>query len=216
MPNLIDLTGKTFGRLTVLARGDNNCRGCTQWLCKCACGNIRLVFGQHLTRGHSKSCGCLGREVTRKRSLKHGYGPRSGQSSTYIAWKGMNRRCHNPRDKEFHNYGGRGIAVCPEWRKFENFLRDMGEKPTGLSLDRVDVNGHYCRSNCRWATIRQQARNTRVNRLITFRGETRCLADWGEVLGVNPQSLSSRLNFCGWSEEKTLSTPIRSNRKKVS
>ncbi len=126
----------------------------------------------------------------------------------YAAWDSMLRRCYNAKYREFDYYGGRGISVCDEWRNsFAAFLRDMGERPDGMSLDRIDTNGNYEPSNCRWATPKEQTRNRRNNVYITHNGESMILNDWATKLNVSSAALRSRLRY-GWSISETLETPI--------
>lgn len=166
-----DLIGQTFGRLTVLARmtkiGEKNVR----WLCYCTCGNKKLVYSANLVNGNVQSCGCLRKELNEGNEfgLKHGHNRRpeyGGQSPTYTTYYKMLDRCYNENNLHYDYYGGRGITVCDRWREsFENFLEDMGERPRGLTLDRYpDMNGNYEPGNCRWATKKEQAQNTRPKR----------------------------------------------------
>jgi hypothetical protein len=144
--------------------------------------------------------GCI---TTIQRSGKSGRG-----TSTYNIWVMMKQRCHNPRCKDYPNYGGRGIRVCSRWiNSFANFLKDMGERPPGMQLDRLDNSGDYEPSNCRWATFSQQARNRRSNVVITFRGRSMVLTDWAKELGINWGTLKGRINR-GWSVARVLSTPV--------
>ncbi len=129
-------------------------------------------------------------------------------SVTYRSWHDMRQRCNNPNDKQYPDYGGRGITVCKRWRIFTNFLADMGEMPSGHSIDRVDNDAGYCKENCRWATRTEQNRNTRRNVTLTYQGKTLCIAGWGELLGVNYRTLLSRVN-AGWAVEDALTKPTR-------
>jgi len=124
-------------------------------------------------------------------------------SPTYHTWTGMKDRCGNRKNKRFHRYGARGISVCDRWESFENFLADMGEKPPGMSLDRIDNNGNYCPENCRWATGKQQARNKSNNTLMTHAGKTQTMQEWSEELGITSSTISWRLQR-GWSDEQCL------------
>jgi hypothetical protein len=162
MSRLIDLTGQTFNRWTVLARAENSKAGQTRWLCRCTCGNEAIVQAAALRDNHSKSCGCLKIETTVDRFTKHGHSSASGASPTYHSWAGMHARCTNSKHEAFRYYGGRGISVCKRWSDFQHFLEDMGEKPPGKSIDRIDVNGNYTPKNCQWATPLQQTENRRT------------------------------------------------------
>ena len=159
----IDLSGKMFGRLTIGDRVGTKYNGQALWEAKCRCGEITTTTWQRLKTGAHQSCGCLGRELASKRyaNLAFRHGHAKVVSPTYRTWLGMRNRCRNPRSGQYAYYGGRGIAVCDRWNVFENFLSDMGERPAGRSIDRIDVNGNYEPSNCRWATASEQRRNQR-------------------------------------------------------
>lgn len=191
---VIDRVGHVYGRLTVIDRADNTANGQARWLCKCECGNTRVVLGTLLRLGKTKSCGCLQSDLTTLRSTKHGHSPMYGKiTPTYYTWCGMKARCTNPKNSHYATYGGKGITFCDKWNTFAGFLEDMGEKPVGKSLDRIDSNGNYCKENCRWATATEQARNKSNNRVIEFNGESKTLAEWASMLGLNQSSLSERL-----------------------
>lgn len=129
-------------------------------------------------------------------------------TSTYSVWATMKARCSNCNNANYHNYGGRGITVSDSWQKFENFYADMGERPEGMSLDRIDNDKGYSADNCRWASVKQQMRNTRINNWITFNGKTQILKDWADELGLSEQVIHRRLNKCGWSVEDALTIPV--------
>lgn len=127
---------------------------------------------------------------------------------TLQTWRNMRDRCNNPKNNNFHNYGGRGITVCKRWNdSFEAFLEDMGRKPDGLSIDRQDNNGNYEPGNCRWATQKQQMRNTRANVVYEYQGVELCISELAERVGLAPQVIAKRLDS-GWSLERATSTPL--------
>jgi len=200
MGKLIDLTGQKFGRLIVIERTLN--QGIqTSWLCQCSCGQQTIVKGNNLKNGHTRSCGCLYRESRRNNryGYKHGY----SNSHTYNTWHLMLQRCNNLMHTAYKNYGGRGIRVCEAWLKFENFLQDMGERPEGMSLDRIDNDGDYCKENCRWITQGEQMRNTRRNITITIDNVTKCLKEWCEFYQLSYHKVYDRL-YHGWTPEEAL------------
>lgn len=193
MPAFVDHTGRSYGRWTVIQRAENNRHNQPRWLCRCECGNEKVVPAGALVSGASRSCGCLSQEMGRRvcveRNTTHG----RAKTPTYRIWSGMITRCHNPRASGFHKYGARGVTVCDRWRhSFEAFLADMGEKPPGLTLDRIDSREGYEPSNCRWATMREQQNNRTNNRRITYGGETLTLAQWARRLGMPPSTLQRR------------------------
>lgn len=195
MSKVHDLTGNRYGRFTVVSRAANNKKGETMWNCICDCGNTRTVFAYHLKSGHSKSCGCI--------TKKHGmFGTR-----LYKIWDGMKYRCHNSNSTAYKNYGARGIIVCEEWRNNFQTFYDWSIShgySADLTLDRLDVNGNYEPSNCRWATDIQQHNNTRKNHYVTYNGETHTIAEWSRITGINPSTLNSRITTKGWTIERAL------------
>ena len=175
----IDITGNRYGMLVV-----TQYMGSGKWSCLCDCGRRSVVAGHHLKSGSTKSCGCRQRAVLGESTTRHGL----RSHPLYRTWRGMRGRCNNPNHADYRYYGGRGIKVCERWGKFENFLADMGERPEGCSLDRIDVNGNYEPSNCRWASNSEQRRNSR--RSIFIDGKN--LADLAEETGTKYGTLYNR------------------------
>lgn len=185
----LDLVGKVFGKLTVIEYVGNDKNHKTKWRCRCECGGETISLGSNLTKGGATSCGCVGRERIKNLRRTHG----KYQSPEHISWHSMLSRCNNPNYKQFKDYGGRGITVCERWSKFENFLVDMGERPEGTTLERIDNNGNYEPSNCRWATHQEQRRN--ASNVVMVEGM--CLKDWAETLGLNYSTVKSRYRRTG-------------------
>lgn len=209
---LIDLTGHTFGRLTVLGRSQRRTKWQIHWDCVCECGNTCDVGGKSLRTGDVRSCGCLRKEsiaAIGRRAAKHG---KTG-TGAYESWAAMKYRCSNSNHMHFDNYGGRGIKVCERWLSFENFYEDMGDRPEGMTLDRYpDFDGDYEPNNCRWATSIEQSNNKRNSHIISHNGETRTMTQWAKHLGIRPGTLSERIRK-GWSIEDVLSKPLSPARK---
>lgn len=168
MAKALDISGKRFGRLTAISRTavkrKNSPGTASIWRCVCDCGNVTATALSSLRQGSARSCGCLKAEITAARSTKHGHSPEGAPSDTYNSWRGMVDRCSNKSNKAYSYYGGRGISVCKRWRKFKNFLADMGVRPRGKTIDRRNTNGNYKPSNCLWSTMKQQANNRRARR----------------------------------------------------
>jgi hypothetical protein len=192
------MIGQRFGRLIVIGEAERYVAPKTgkpsrRWLCRCECGGQAVSTASKLRSGHTKSCGCLQAE-NRTKHGHHGTG-------AYRTWDAMIQRCHNERHTKFYMYGARGITVCDRWRKFENFLADMGERPDNASLDRIDGAGNYEPGNCRWATRREQQRNMRSNHVVEFRGARRTVSEVAELTGVDRNRLYPLLNHSGLSIE---------------
>lgn len=174
---IIDLKGQRFGRWMVESYAGSDGRNAT-WNCVCECGVTKKVRASHLRSGISQSCGCLARSKARVTHTRHGEISNGVRTAEYIAWQSMLSRCRNPNTSRFAQYGGRGIKVCDRWQNFENFLADMGRKPAAnYSMDRIDVDGNYEPSNCRWATDTEQNRNRSNTLKVEMDGETLTLVE---------------------------------------
>ena len=210
----IDLTGKTFGRLTVIGVATNypnkNKRNDTIWECQCECGKKTFVSGFALRNGHTKSCGCYRKDVLKplvsERSKIHGY----SNTRIYNIWNKMMKRCYDSNNKNFDRYGGRGIIVCEEWHSIENIVEwAYGHGYSDeLTIDRIDNDGNYCPTNCRWADKITQSNNTSRNHLITYGDKTMTIAEWARFTGLTYSCLKSRIRN-GWNIKDALFTPNR-------
>lgn len=186
-----DLTGQRFSKLLVLSRSHNHGKA-IYWNVECDCGVRKTIDGQNLLRGHTKSCG-------------NHRAPAAKNHPLYVTWQNMLRRCLDKKNASYHNYGGRGIYVCEAWRNsFQTFAMDMGQRPNGLTLERINNNGPYSPENCKWATQTEQMRNTRINKIVmAFRGESKTIAEWAEITGIKASIIGERLR-AGWSAEAAL------------
>lgn len=199
----IDLTGLRFSRLIVICRDTELIYKDVHWNCLCDCGNKFSVGGYLLRNCKTKSCGCYRQDTAKNLKLTHGL----KGSRTWNTWMNMIQRCCNPNNTAWLRYGGRGISVCSEWRLFVNFRNDMGDVPTDMSLERIDVNGDYCKYNCCWATPKQQARNRRSSKLLSHDGLNLTIAEWSERLGISQSVIGSRIGN-GWSVDRALTEPL--------
>lgn len=207
MGKFIDLTGKRFGKLTVLNRAPDFGSGRdreTMWRCQCDCGKTTDVRGVSLRNGHTRSCGCLQPE---SHVILHG----DCNSRLYSIWRAMRQRCKNPKSGVYASYGGRGITVCPEWDKsyetFRGWALANGYRDD-LTIDRIDVNGNYCPENCRWADLPTQFNNKRDSIRLVYNGESRSIREWSEITGISATTIRTRIYTRKWSAEKALSTPV--------
>jgi len=207
-----NLVGKRFGRLLIIRHEGYNKEGRSLWLCQCDCGNKKIIRGNSLKRGLTRSCGCLRIEKAKLCHSKHKY----SRTPTYIVWSNMKNRCYNKKHRQYKNYGGRGIRVCKRWLNkkngFNNFLIDMGEKPKDKFLDRMNNNklkNGYSPGNCNWSTKKEQNRNTRSNLAETFNGKTQCRSAFAEEYSIDKSTLAYRLDVMGLSIEEALTRPTR-------
>lgn len=214
MGKIIDLTGKRFGKLTVIKKHNQDKWGGWNWLCMCDCGNETVVSGGHLRGLKTKSCGCSRKET---KNFTH----KMTGSRLYKVWHTMKSRCYYEKSEMFKHYGGRGITVCDEWKNsFISFYDwsikngyDENAERGQCTIDRIDVNGNYEPNNCRWATIKQQANNTRRNHFIKYNGKTQTVSQWANELGVEPDSIFNRLQK-GFTEEEALTLKFNERRKR--
>lgn len=199
--------GTRFGRLTVVEQAPKDRWRAIRWICRCDCGATTIADGSGLRRGCPKSCGCLIADTAIARSLRHGETRKGARSVEWSAWSSMIYWCHQPGNRFYYNYGGRGIVVCDRWRMaFENFLQDMGRKPSpSQSLERIDNNGPYSPENCRWADSKSQGRNRRISTILEHNGERMALSVWAERVGIPARLLSTRIHN-GWTAGKALTT----------
>jgi hypothetical protein len=196
MSTLKDRNGCRYGMLVVIGRAPNAGRF-ANWICQCDCGNIRIISAGNLKRPSTYSCGCA-----KGGKVKHGM----AGTRMYRIWSGMKARCYNPSNDAWGRYGGRGIVVCERWHDFAMFIADMGERPAGTSLDRINNDGNYEPGNCRWATQTQQTRNTRSNRWVVVDGLRMVFAEAAEKYGISPATAWLRLKS-GWSEDDAFMVP---------
>lgn len=196
--------GQTFGKFTFIRELPQRYKNSRYALFKCSCGrevesNLLLVI-----QGRTNSCRSCAAKI---RKTQHGHCINGRQTSTYECWSAMHKRCSNPEHPSYKDYGGRGVSVCERWNDFANFLADMGEKPSGKSIDRFpDPNGSYKTDNCRWATAKEQNNNKRGNTVLEFSGKRLTISQWSEETGIKDCTLSERLRH-GWSVERALTTP---------
>lgn len=214
--NYLDLSGKRFGRLICIKDVGRDKSGSVLWECLCDCGNKTVVTARNLNHNHTKSCGCYHRDRTGETHTVHGlyYDENGKRTKLYHVWGMMRQRCNNPNNASYKDYGGRGIKVCKEWDRYKNFYEwayANGYKE-GLTIDRIDNDGDYKPSNCRWVTRQEQCLNTRYNRYLEYDGKRQTLTEWAKELGMESHVLSTRLRR-GWSVERALTQPVREVKK---
>ena len=197
-----DLTGRHFGRWTVGAfAGYHSKTTAAMWHCKCECGVTRPIKANQLLTGGSKSCGCFSVDTARALFTKHG----GSYDGRYEVWANMKQRCLNANHPSFAQYGGRGIRICERWLAYENFAMDVGERPNGLWLERINNDGDYEPGNVTWTTRQKQQCNRTDTRRVTWQGETLCINEWSRLIGVSPSTLTWRLKH--WNIEYAMTQP---------
>jgi len=207
----IDLTGEYCNGMKILGLKGKSKSGDNLWYFQCVCGKTHYASATHLNRGKVKSCGCIKNDLIGKANSTHG---KNGEP-TYAVWKTMKSRCNNPNNKKYKRYGARGIKVCSEWEKsflsFHEWAMSNGYAK-GLSIDRIENNGNYEPKNCRWVNNGIQSRNRSNNRIIEYKGVSKCLSEWSRLTGLGHKTISSRIKR-GWTIEEALTTST--NKTKV-
>ena len=218
--NFIDYTGMKINKLTILSRkGSNKWNQCI-WLCKCDCGNI-VIKNSHYLKSHKYcSCGCTNKKSdvsgTNNPCYRHGLSNTTEYKKISSILGSMKCRCYNINNKQYKNYGKRGITICKEWLEekgngllnFYNWAIQNGYKE-GLSIDRIDNSGNYEPNNCRWVNNKKQSNNRRNNHLITYNNETHTMMEWSEILNINYNTLRGRINNYKWNTKKAFETPFK-------
>lgn len=215
MSKRIDLTGQKFERLKVIECAGKDKHGKLLWKCECKCGNTKIILGNSLRAGKTKSCGCLNKECGKKLARKYNgerkYKNNNCHSRLYNIWHGMKQRCKNTNNGAYKDYGGRGIEICVEWdisfETFEKWAIDNGYNDD-LTLDRKDNSKGYSPENCRWVTRKRQSNNTRNNHMLQYKGEEKTLTEWAEIVGINADVIKHRI-YSNWPIEKALETPVK-------
>lgn len=194
----LNLAGQVFGRLRVLRRAPTGPRSSAYWECECACGNLHIATSPDLRGGHTKSCGCLRKE---NGTRTHGM----TKTPTYFSWVAMKYRCKD-KTRNVASYAAKGITYCPEWESFDRFYADMGDKPPGTSIDRINNALGYFKENCRWATNAVQNANRDSTRWVEWRGDRYPLTQLSVICGISRTTFKERLNR-GWTVERAMTVP---------
>ena len=203
-----DMTGMKFGKLTVISLDHKDKRGECKWLCRCDCGNEKIVSGNKLRSGNTKSCGCYQKAVRGKFRITHGM----TDSKLYVIWCNMKSRCGNEKNNMYYRYGGRGIQVYPEWENsfdiFAEWAKATGYKE-GLSIERINIDEGYSPENCRWITKREQYLNRSDSHLVTAFGKTQTIKEWADETGIKYDTIERRINQYGYTPEEALTKKKR-------
>ena len=212
MTSRVDMIGKRFGKLVVIALSEERgSRGQLKYECLCDCGQTKIIMGEDLRRGKVKSCRCEQSRIASSANKTHG----GSKERLYHVWQGIKNRCENENSPEYKNYGGRGIKICEEWHDYANFREFMFLKgydpnaPKGeCTIERIDINGDYEPANCTIITLSKQQRNKTSNKYLTLGGESKSVVEWAEELGVSSNVLYARI-YTGMTDEEILTTPVR-------
>lgn len=205
----LNITGKKFNFLIAIKRVGSYINHSPIWEFYCHCGRTVNRVKSTVISGKIRSCGCMN-----WKKEKDGYVFRSNHP-LWETWVGMMRRCYVKTRRNYRFYGGRGITVCDRWKKFDEFALDMGERPKGMTLDRIDNSGNYSPENCRWASFRDQCKNRRSTNFIFHDGKKQCLQDWANEKRINATTIYTRIHKYGWSGKDALETPVRKTKRNV-
>lgn len=206
MGSVKDITNQRFGKLVALKKDETDTSEYAKWICQCDCGKTKSISKYKLLSGHTKSCGCIHKEVNDRIRWKHGM----TNTRIYKCWSRMKERCYNPHNADYPNYGGRGIEVCEEWcNSFEAFYEwAMSHGYTdNLTIERIDSNKDYCPGNCTWSDRLQQANNRRYCRMYTYNGKTQNLKQWCKEMNMDYKLVHGRIYALHWTFEKAITTP---------
>jgi hypothetical protein len=198
----VDLLGMRFGKLIVKSKNEIRAKhGAVMWLCICDCGKERLAMAVNLRQGNATSCGCESYETRKLHGMT--------DSREFKSWSSMRQRCLNKNAPDYHRYGERGIKICDRWNdSFNNFYEDMGDRPQGTSLDRIDNDGNYEKSNCKWSTRSEQQRNKSNSLFLEWNGIKKTAAEWSDQIGISSKIICERLK-AGWQLNDVFTKPIR-------
>lgn len=200
-----------FGRLTVLSVVREKGKKAVA-ICACDCGNMKSITFAHIKNGGTKSCGCLRSDTSKETgrlNKTHGQSVPEHRTAAYRSWECMKSRCRNPSDPSYKDYGARGVVYADDWESFDVFFKDMGERPRGKTLNRINNAQGYNKTNCEWATVKIQQRNKRNNRMVLFKEKEITLVELSEITGVPYQRLHERIVRRGWSVDDAINKPSR-------
>lgn len=208
-PRHHNLLGQRFGRLVVIEPSkERSANGGMRWVCKCDCGNVTTVDALSLRRKMTQSCGCYNTDILKGQTI-HGHERNKHKTLTYTSWEKMLSRCYKPKDPAYHHYGGKGIIVCERWHTFDNFLADMGERPSKeYTIDRIDSTGNYEPGNCRWADKFTQANNTKRNVFFEYQGEKKTISELAKIAGIPYDTMYGRLQITKMTIEDAMTLPV--------